>query len=418
MPSADDRRTEPREGENTSETLGGKRLEEVKDALRRLHAGEQTACVREELRQVLSKLGPEEISRLEQELVKEGVTRQELQRLCDVHLELFRESLEGTQLDVPDWHPLHILLVEHERILQYTQELRAAAEALTTGGDQTSHTRAQDVAHHLLEAESHLVREENVLFPQLERQGITEPPAVMWMEHDQLRGIKREIRSLLEEEPAGDKANTLLERATALAETYAAHIYKENNILYPTALRVIPEEEWPAIRAEFDELGYCCFTPERAPGPAVEPSREETPAADSVRLGPGELSPEELDGILNALPVDITFVGADDTVRYFNETKDRIFVRSRSVIGRNVQQCHPQKSVHVVERILSDFKSGKRDVAQFWIPLAGKLVHIRYYPVRGADGRYLGTMEVTQDIAPLKEIDGERRLLDEPGEEG
>ncbi len=401
-----------------SEMLGGKRLQEVKDALQRLHTGEEPARVREELRQVLSKLGPEEISRLEQELVKEGVTREELQRLCDVHLELFRESLEGTRLEVPDWHPLHTLLREHELILQYTAELRSAVEALA-GGNGANHERAQRVAEHILEAESHLVREENVLFPQLERQGITEPPAVMWMEHDKLRGIERRIRSLLEESPAGDKAYELLEQATALAETYTSHIYKENNILYPTALRVIPEAEWPAIRSEFDELGYCCFTPQPAPAPAPAPESRptEAPAAGTVSLGPGELSPEELNGILNTLPVDITFVDAEDKVRYFNETKERIFVRSRSVIGRSVQQCHPQKSVHVVQRIVSEFKSGKRDVAEFWIPLEGKLVHIRYYPVRSVDGRYLGTMEVTQDIAPLKKIEGERRLLDEREED-
>ncbi|MFO8034373.1 MAG: PAS domain-containing protein [Candidatus Bipolaricaulota bacterium] len=145
--------------------------------------------------------------------------------------------------------------------------------------------------------------------------------------------------------------------------------------------------------------------------------RLEEAAKGTVPVGPGALSVEQLEGILNSLPVDITFVDADDTVRYYSETKDRIFVRSRSVIGRKVQQCHPQKSVHVVERILQEFRSGERDVAEFWIPLEDKLVHIRYFPVRAPDGRYLGTMEVTQDIAPLKKIEGEKRLLDEPGEE-
>ncbi len=399
-----------------SEMLSGKRFEEVKEALKRLHRGEQPARVREELRQVLRKLGPEDISRLEQQLVKEGVTRQELQRLCDVHLELFQESLGKTQLDVPAWHPLHILLKEHEQVVELTQEFRATAEALSAGEDREALDRAKQAAHYLLEAESHFQREENVLFPQLERQGITEPPAVMWMEHDQLREIKRKIRALLEERPTGDKANQLLEQATALAETYTAHIYKENNILYPTALRVIPEEAWPGIRREFDELGYCCFTPEPAPAPAARRRQAEAPEG-TIPIGPGALSVEEIEAMLNNLPVDITFVGADDTVRYFSETKDRIFVRSPSVIGRKVQQCHPQKSVHAVERILKAFKSGERESAEFWIPLEEKLVHIRYFPVRSSDGRYLGTMEVTQDIAPLKEIEGQKRLLDEPNKE-
>lgn len=401
------------------EVLGEERLNRVKEALRRLHAGEDVAELRAELREVLASLEPTAIARLEQALAQEGISRQELQRLCDVHLELFRESLGGHRLDVPAWHPLHILLEEHDRILDYAQALRTAVEAMGGKDDQgdDAYRQAKEVAEHLLAAESHLVREENILFPQLERQGITEPPAVMWMEHDQLRAIKRAIRDLLATEPEGPRLETLLEQATALAETYSSHIDKENNILYPTALRVIPEEAWAGIRAEFDGLGYCCFTPEP---PAAPPSVEgHTPQAyGTVTVGTGHLSPTELSALLNALPVDITFVDAQDTVRYFNETADRIFVRTPSVIGRKVQQCHPQKSVHVVQKIVEEFRSGTRDVAEFWIPLNEKLVHIRYFPVRSPDGAYLGTLEVTQDVAPLKEIEGERRLLDEPERNG
>lgn len=400
------------------EPLGEGTLHRVRRALRRLHAGEDAAELRAELREVLASLDATAIARLEQELAQEGFSRQELQRLCDVHLELFRDALDSQRLDVPAWHPLHILLEEHDRILNYAQALRAAAEAMSGSAEQASgaYQQAQKAADHLLAAENHLVREENVVFPQLERQGITEPPAVMWMEHDQLRQIKCAIRELLAERPEGPQVRMLLEQATALADAYATHIYKENNILYPTALRVIPQEAWPGIRAEFDGLGYCCFTPQPPPAPApVE--RQPAPADDTVPLGVGRFTLTELSALLNTLPVDITFVDAQDTVRYFNETTDRIFVRTPSVIGRRVQQCHPEKSVHVVERIVEEFRNGTRDVAEFWLPLNGKLVYIRYFPVRNADGAYLGTLEVTQDVAHLKEIEGEKRLLDEPGKE-
>lgn len=103
----------------------------------------------------------------------------------------------------------------------------------------------------------------------------------------------------------------------------------------------------------------------------------------------------------------------EDRVRYFNASADRIFVRTPAVLGRRVQDCHPQKSVHVVEKILADFKAGRRDVAAFWIPFGGRFVYIRYFPVRGRSGEYLGTLEVSQDIGPIQRISGERRLLDD-----
>jgi DUF438 domain-containing protein len=123
------------------------------------------------------------------------------------------------------------------------------------------------------------------------------------------------------------------------------------------------------------------------------------------------LSLEQIRGLFAALPLDLTFVDAEDRVRYFSEGPDRVFARSKAILGRKVQHCHPPKSVHIVEQILDDFKSGRHDVAEFWIPFQGKFVHIRYFAVRDAAGRYLGTLEVTQDLTRLRALEGERRLL-------
>ena len=131
-----------------------------------------------------------------------------------------------------------------------------------------------------------------------------------------------------------------------------------------------------------------------------------------LRFEAGTLSKDELEAILNTLPADITFVDKEDTVRYFSKSEKRIFVRTKAIIGRKVQKCHPQKSIHIVNKILDSFKSGKKDVAEFWIQKDNRLVHIRYFPVRNKDGKYLGTIEVTQDITDLKKIEGEKRLLD------
>lgn len=147
----------------------------------------------------------------------------------------------------------------------------------------------------------------------------------------------------------------------------------------------------------------------------IEKPKSEAAPGGIMQLEMGALSKEEVEAILNALPVDVTFVDKGDTVRYFNKAGKRIFARTKAVIGRKVQQCHPQKSVHVVNKILESFKVGKKDVAEFWIRSGNCLVHIRYFAVRDKDGKYLGTMEVTQDITDIKKIEGEKRLLDWEG---
>lgn len=124
------------------------------------------------------------------------------------------------------------------------------------------------------------------------------------------------------------------------------------------------------------------------------------------------LKPEVIESMLDAMPIEISFVNENDEVRYFNKNGDRIFPRPRSIVGKKVQQCHPQKSVHKVLQILEAFKKGKRDVAEFWINLKGRQIYIRYFPVRDKDGKYLGTLEASQDITDIKKIEGEKRLLD------
>jgi PAS domain S-box-containing protein len=236
------------------------------------------------------------------------------------------------------------------------------------------------------------------------------------MEHDKIREIKKDFYKLIAtHEQIGFEhfVMDLKDRAVLLAETLSSHFYKENNILFPTGLKVITENEWPDIRKEFDELGYCSFTPEAA---KIAVDTAEKPALQPeikgmVAFETGNLVYEEVESIFNALPVDVTFVDKEDTVRYFSETKERIFPRTKAVIGRKVQQCHPQKSLHVVNQILDDFKNGRKEVAEFWINVNGRFIHIRYFPVRNKSGDYLGCLEVTQDITDIKKIEGEKRLL-------
>ncbi|MEM3524470.1 MAG: DUF438 domain-containing protein [Thermoplasmata archaeon] len=390
-----------------------RRKEILKGILKKLHEGATPENVKAEFREFLSQVTPLEIARAEEELIKEGIPREEIRKLCDLHLKIFNE-LQGGKMDVPDGHPLKILLTEHEMLLGFAGELLQIAR--DWGGSE--HEKLEHVIEHLKSSESHYVREENALFPYLERHGITEPPQVMWMEHDMIREIKKEIYAIAESNDV-DVAK-LQETTLKLLENLQSHFYKENNILFPTALRVISEEEWKEARKEFDELGYCCFTPSTVlgVGQTVVGTKEEHRNLKAlcvdgeVPLDTGKLSVEELDAILNALPVDISFVDKEDTVRYYNDTKDRIFPRTKAVIGRKVQNCHPQKSLEKVNAIINDFKAGKRDKAEFWINLKGRQIYIRYFPVRNKQGEYLGCLEVTQDITEIKKIEGEKRLLD------
>jgi len=395
--------------------------EAIKIMIRRLHEGADPEKTKKEFKDIIAVTTPAEIAKIEEELINEGMPRQEVQRLCEVHLAVFRESLEESREPTPPGHPIYILMEEHKMLLKVADELRTVAGALTKAGDVASvgeeMRQLSLITEHFKESEKHYLREENVLFPHLEKHGITQPPAIMWSEHDKIRGIKKNLYSHIESRQQHDFnafVAKLAEISLPLHDMLSSHFYKENNILFPTALSVVGKDEWKDIRKQFDEIGYCCFTPQSATvtfeeGEVVAPRQE---PEGVITLETGAMSKDELEATLNTLPVDITFVDKDDTVRYFSQSKDRIFVRTKAVIGRKVQQCHPQKSVHEVNRILETLKKGERDVANFWIDLKGRLVYIRYFAVRDKYGHYLGCVEVTQDITDLKKIQGEKRLLD------
>lgn len=404
-----------------AERFGANKRELLKELLRKLHRGAPQSEVEAEFRKLAKEVTPVDIAQVEEELIKEGMPREEIQRLCDVHLAVMRESLEKERAEVPAGHPVHILMEEHRLLLEFAGKLKEVVGRLKGRGNLSgASSEMEHLAHivqHLKDSESHYIREENVLFPSLEKHGITQPPAIMWMEHDKIRGIKKGLYQVVEAAEGtafSDFVSRLDEKALELAEMLSSHFFKENNILFLTALKVITENEWLNIRQEFDELGYCCFTPEPARAQFAPATVQVQPVGVEgvVSLETGSFSVEELEAMLNTLPVDITFVDKDDTVRYFSQSSERIFARTKAVIGRKVQQCHPQKSIHVVNQILDDFKAKRRDVAEFWIDLKGRLVYIRYFAVRSRAGEYLGCLEVTQDITDIKRIEGEKRLLD------
>ena len=240
----------------------------------------------------------------------------------------------------------------------------------------------------------------------------------MWGVDDEIRAQIKEVLALLKDS-GGDKGQ-LLEKAKQTGVRINEMIFKEENILFPMVLDTLSIDEWAEIEESSNEIGYCLYRPETR----WLPVRDEAVGKDArisgesagegyVHFDAGLMLPEEINAMLNTLPIDMTFVDKDGKVKYFSQGKERIFARPKTIIGREVSNCHPPASVHIVEEIVADLMSGKKDHEDFWIRMGDKYVYIRYFAVRNAKGDYLGTVEVSQDIKPIQEISGEKRLVEE-----
>jgi len=403
------------------------RKEGLKQVIRQLHEGKSVEEVKDQFADILEDVGATEVAEIEQELIEEGLPAAEIQRLCDVHVAVFRESLEEeTSPESAPGHPVYTFLAENAAAQRILDELESALETLKAEPNAENLETAEELLSDLQEYDRHYLRQENVLFPYLEKHGFEGPSKVMWGIHDEIRDGWKELEGLLQEGLQEDveEFKTRLEEifeplATAIREMF----YKEENILYPTSLEKLSREEWWQVRVQGAEIGYCYVTPGDQWPPketALEvvsalPPKEEAPEAAEplLHLETGTLSPEVVNLILNHLPIEISFVDAEDRVRYFTQMGERIFPRSPAVIGRTVQNCHPPDSVDRVEAILDAFRDGQRDVAEFWIQMGGRFIHIRYFAVRDKQGNYRGTIEVVQDVTQIRELEGEKRLLDE-----
>ena len=390
-----------------------KRKQAIKDTLRLLHEGKSVEEVQGIFRNAFDGVEASEISAAEQALINEGLPVAEVQRLCDVHSAVFKGSIE--EIHAPSdvskipGHPAHTLKAENAAITDHINERMRPLLASVQAGNLASQALLPEIGA-LLAIDLHYSRKENLLFPYLEQHGITAPPKVMWGVDDEIRALLKDAAKLA----AQGNAETGVKLTEALTRVEEM-IFKEENILIPMLTDTLSAEEWSNVAAESGEIGYCMIAPppvwRAKAAPAAEAAAPAAPVNGSVLLPTGFLSVPELSRLLDTLPLDITFVGADDTVRYFSQGSERVFPRTKAIIGRNVKNCHPPASVHIVEGIIADFKSGKKDHEDFWIKLGDKFVYIRYFAVRDEAGSYLGVLEVTQDIAPIQAIEGEKRLV-------
>jgi len=412
-----------KEGDYMSEIINNReyRRETLKKLIRRLHDGESVEAVKNDFQKMLNGITTEEIVELENSLVAEGMPVEEIQRLCDVHAAVFGSSVE----EIHDFrkpveeegHPIDVFKQENRGIETFIEEsLRPAMEKFRKDSSDENTEKLLKEVTRLLEIDKHYSRKENLLFPYMERYGITTPPKVMWGVDDEIREVIKEVADNLKNK--NDLINIISKLENVITRINDM-IFKEENILFPMVSEVFTEDEWLIIHRESKEIGFCFleekvehWKPERVDLEQEEQEKGEAEADGYIRFDTGIMEIEELQQMLNTLPFDITFVDRNDTVKYFSQSEERIFARTKAVIGRSVQNCHPPASVHVVESIVNDFRSGKKDKEEFWIKMGSKYVYIRYFAVRSKDGKYLGTVEVTQNIKPIQEIQGEKRLVE------
>lgn len=393
----------------------------LKELILELHDGKSVDEVKERFGKLIEGVSATEISEMETALIKEGMPVSEVQRLCDVHAAVFKGSIEEIHMpekmeDQPG-HPVFTFKQENralERLIR--KSIRPTIEEFRGEDSKENREKLLEALTKLWEIDKHYLRKENLLFPYMEKYGITAPPKVMWGVDDEIREQIKEVRKETEEYRGNKQALCeLLEKAIERVEEM---IFKEENILFPMVLETLTEDEWLKIANESHEIGYCLYTPGREWKPVKVNVEEKAIEQGEKPAGPGYLNfetglmtKEEIEAVFNTLPVDITFVDKEGAVKFFTQGKERIFPRTKAVIGRQVSNCHPPASVHIVEKIVEDLASGKKDYEDFWIKMKDKYVMIRYFAVRDKDGNFLGTLEFTQDIAPLRELNGEKRLM-------
>lgn len=397
-----------------------KRKELLKHMILQLHEGKAPEAVKKQLIRLLGKVPYNDVVEVEQELIKEGLPQEEVLRLCDIHTMALDGVLDHTEAKTaPPGHPVHTFKEENRALRKEIQTLEHLYEEVKNTKSKDQLGRLFDEIHQhfnaLMDAEKHYLRKENLLFPFLEKHGITGPPTVMWGKHDEAREL---LKGAVETLGATDnitveEAKTVIDLVLGPASKAVDDmINKEEEILFPMCLDTLTEEEWVEIERQSIEYGFCLYDPKVKWSPeGVELEESASEEIDKIQLPSGSFNINELTAILNTIPFDMTFVDKNDRVKYFTQGRERIFARSRAILGRNVRNCHPPSSVHVVEKILGDFKSGKKDHSAFWITLKDRFIHIEYFALRSEDSDYLGTLEVSQDLTEKRKLKGEQRLL-------
>ncbi len=309
-------------------------------------------------------------------------------------------------------HPVAVYLEENRLLQSLFRKIKKIDPEQNTA-------EFQNIYDQICKVELHFVRKENQLFPCLEKHGWDSPSKNMWSFHDDIRADIKDVGIAIKEKNFGKVAR----RLPMLIDELDRLINVEEQRLFPNALELLDEDDWKDMRIGDEEIGWM-LDQEPVPYPAVEqeeyvhPSKLKQSSKQSIdtegkhHFDEGYMTPEQVNLLFKTMPLDITYVDENDQVVFYNRGEDRLFPRSKNVIGREVRYCHPPKSVDSVLRILEEFRNGTKDVADFRINIKGRFVLIQYFAVRDNDGTYRGVMEMSQDITEMKTFEGEKRLLE------
>lgn len=391
-------------GMKMSELSPQERQEKLKELMLRLHAGEDEKIIQEEFNQYFDTITPFEIQVMERNLMQEGITYEEIMRLCNIHASLMSAKVENSQ-ELPDFeqegHPVMVLKKEN---LAIRGALDRIERLLTNYFTETDEALAKGINRQIAlldEFENHYLRKEYAFFPVMEAKGITAPPKVMWGVHDQIRELYQDFKNAW-----GTSATDTLEKFKIVQTELLEMIFKEEQILIPMIAQAFHADDWQAVAQESKQYGYCIVTPEKEwELTKVETVSHKTESAseNQVPLSVGSVSIEQLDLILNLLPLELSYIDENNIVRYYNEGNghEKIFKRTPSAIGRDVMNCHPPKSHALVQALMDQLRTGEREKEEMWMKRGDKMIHITYHAVVDKAGNYRGVLEYVQDIQPL-----------------
>jgi len=409
----------------------------LKDIVISLHEGTNVKDVQKQFKDIIKNVSPEEIASMEQSLIDGGVPVEHVQSLCDVHVKVFEDTLEKQKVGkaLPG-HPVHTYKAENKHLRILIKRIKKDLRKAVKGGNKESFIATLT---ELKEVEIHFQRKENQLFPFLEDVNFTGPSRVMWGKQDEIRVMFKEIDTAFSDEDM----KLLKGHIARLTKALTGMIFMEEKILFPTAMRKLPEDSWKKIRRGEGDIGYAWIKPGNLWDPnvvktgipdfakvaaearkareedssssqstnidAVNNDREE---AGQIPLDVGSLTGKQINMMLKVLPLDISYVDENDRVLYYSQGKERMFPRSPGIIGRTVQNCHPPKSAHIVQKIVDSFRSKEKDDAEFYFTMNGRFLHIRYFPIYDENGDYKGVIEAGQDLTDIRALEGEQKLLD------
>jgi len=391
----------------------------LKHMILQLHDGEAPEQVKSRLAAIMGEVPYGIVVEVEQELISEGLPEEEVIKLCDIHSRVLDGNIDHTGAKVvQEGHPVDTFKKENMELVKVANELTELFNEIDNIDYENSLKYLQKIKgkfNALMDVDKHYQRKENLLFPYLEKKGITGPPKVMWAKHDEAREFLKtsiEACSIEEKVDIEDIKTTIEYLFKPAAMSITDMVMKEDEILFPMALDTLTDLEWYEIYQQTLEIGFCLYDPQVKWKPeGIEEQEQIQSSENMIQLPSGSFTPEELNSLLNTLPFDLTFVDKNDKVRYFTQGQERIFARNRAILKRDVRMCHPPSSVHIVDKIIDDFKSGRESKAPFWINMGGQFIHIEYFAMRNEKGEYLGTLEVSQNLTELRKLEGEQRIL-------